>query len=134
MSTNKSHRFRNLHLNVSVILIILIAVAYGFFPGKIIPVLNNIQTDSNDLKNAFKAVMGLYLAMAMFWSFAVINPKYWNAATLSNIFFMLGLALGRIASLAIDGLPDKSMLIGIGLELFLGIWGIISLTRYRSNE
>lgn len=43
---------------------------------------------------------------------------------------MLGLALGRVVSLIIDGLPDCSILSAIALEAMMGVWGIISIKKF----
>ncbi|SDG18064.1 DUF4345 domain-containing protein [Epilithonimonas hungarica] len=133
MENRKQTGLKNLHLLVSVVLVFAIALTYGFFPEKIIPALADIRTDSNDLSNAFKAVMGLYLGIAAFWALGIARSQFWKSATLVNIFFMFSLVIGRITSLAIDGFPTPSMLSGIVLELLLGIWGLISLSVYSKR-
>lgn len=130
MTQISTSRFKNLHLIVSILLLLVIAFIYGFYPNMIVPVLNDIKTESNDLKNVFKAIMGLYLSMTIFWFIGIKNAKFWYSATLINILFMLGLALGRVVSLIIDGLPDYSMLSAIALEAMMGVWGIISIKKF----
>jgi hypothetical protein len=127
-----SKGFKNLHLAVSALLIFVIAVIYGFMPEKIVPALIDFKTDSNDIKNAFKAIMGLYLGISIFWTAGIIRPNLWQGATLSNILLMLGLGIGRILSIVIDGIPSDEMIGGTVLELILGIWGIISIRKYSS--
>ncbi|WP_413513126.1 DUF4345 domain-containing protein [Myroides odoratus] len=124
------NKFKNLHLTSSVVMLSIIALVYGFFPHKIIPVLGEFNPVSNDLKNVFKAIMGLYLSIAIFWTFGIIKPQLWYGATLVNILFMFGLASGRILSFLIDGLPDISMLSGVALEFIIGVWGVLSLKRF----
>lgn len=126
------NKFKNLHLISSVLLLIIIALVYGFCPAKIIPALGELQPMNTDLFNAFKAIMGLYLAMATFWSLGVLFPKFWQAATLVNILFMFGLASGRLLSFVLDGLPDPFMFSAFALEIAFGIWGVISLKKYGS--
>lgn len=130
MTQSKKIKFRNLHLIVSVLLILGIATTYGFSPEKIIPALADCYAHSNDLKDAFKAIMGLYFGLSIFWILGIVNPRYWQAATLVNILFMFGLGMGRIISLVVDGLPSGSMFVGIAIELFFGIWGTISLKLF----
>jgi hypothetical protein len=122
--------FKNLHLLVSVILIGVIGAAYGFFPEKIVPALAGYEPGNTDISNAFKAIMGLYVGVAAFWLLGVLRPSLWYAATLLNIFFMLGLASGRLLSLALDGIPSEGLLVGLGLEFLLGLWGILSLRAF----
>ncbi len=75
--------------------------------------------------------MGLYLGMAGYWVFGILNPQYWYAATSSNIIFILSLALGRILSLLVDGAPSVLLSIGLVIELLLGFWGLYNLKKYK---
>jgi len=77
--------------------------------------------------------MGLYLGMVILWVTGIFKLLYWRTATISNIFFMLGLASGRIISLIIDGVPSISFLVGLALELTLAFWGITNLNKYRAS-
>ncbi|CAD0230227.1 conserved hypothetical protein [Planktothrix agardhii] len=42
---------------------------------------------------------------------------------------MLGLALGRVLSLAVDGIPSWLLIGYLGLELIFGILGLILLKK-----
>jgi hypothetical protein len=77
--------------------------------------------------------MGLYLAMVILWVTGIFKPVHWRTATITNVFFMVGLSTGRTISLLIDGIPSISFSIGLALELTLAIWGIINLKNYRAN-
>jgi len=44
---------------------------------------------------------------------------------------MAGLALGRIISILLDGIPSNIFLGGLTVEILLAIWGIINLKRYK---
>ena len=105
--------FKNLHLTISVILIIPVAVVYGLYPGFILQGLFDFKIESSDLANIFRAIMGLYLGMVTVWIAGIFNPKFWTAATITNLTFMGGLAIGRLISLALDGLPSFSLLLGL---------------------
>ena len=129
MKTNRSP-VKNLHLLISAILILVIGVTYGFAPELIVPALASVKTGSPDISNAFKAIMGLYLGMATVWVWGIVRPQFWYAATVINILFTLGLAFGRLISLAIDGIPSGGMLGGLILESLVGLWGIISLRTF----
>lgn len=122
--------FKNLHLTISVILIIPVALVYGLYPGFILPGLFDFKIESTDLANIFRAIMGLYLGMTIIWIAGIFNPKFWTAATLTNIIFMGGLAFGRLISLALDGLPSKSLLFGLIVELALTFFALINLKKY----
>lgn len=123
-------RFRSLHLLVSAALIAGIGLVYGFAPAKIVPALADFQPPGHDVQNAFKAIMGLYLGAAAFWVLGATRPAYWRGATVLNILLMFGLVAGRLASIVFDGPPSTPMYVGIGLELLIGAWGLVSLRRY----
>ena len=67
----KSTAIKNLHLLISVIFIIPIALTYGLYPDVILLRLFDINVDTINLKNIFRAVMGLYLRV-------VCNLDYWH--------------------------------------------------------
>lgn len=124
---------RNLHLTVSILIIIPIALAYGLYPQMILPLLFDFNVDAINLVNIFRAMMGLYLGMSLIWIMGIIKSKFWITATITNITFMGGLAFGRLVSLAIDGVPGIYFLIGFIVELSLAIWGIKNLKKYGTD-
>jgi hypothetical protein len=110
---------QNLHFYISIPVVFVAALVYGFQPD----LLFEIQPNSTDENNLFKAIMGLYLAFAGFWCYALYNPSYWRSATLSNALFMFGLAFGRAISLLTDGIPSLLFLFGFLGEFVLAIYG-----------
>ena len=122
-------KLKNLHLTVSAILITIVALGYGLFPDEVLSRLFSFTIDSTDLKQVFRATMGLYLAMTAFWIIGIYNPAYRRSATIANVLFMGGLATGRIFSLVADGVPSTLFLIGLALELILACWGIWNLRK-----
>jgi hypothetical protein len=124
---------RNLHLIVSILVIIPIALAYGLYPQKMLPLLFDFNADATNLANIFRATMGLYLAMSVIWMIGIIKPPYWITATITNIAFMGGLALGRLVSMVIDGVPGIYFLIGFIVESALALWGLKNVKKYGTN-
>ena len=124
---------KNLHLTISIIILIPIALAYGVHPNIVLSKFFDFKADTIDLKNIFRALMGLYSAMVIIWAIGIIKPKFWATATITNIVFMGGLALGRLISLALDGLPTIYFSIGLILELALAAWGLKNLKKYGLN-
>ena len=122
---------KNLHLAISVIIISIISLTYGLFTNSILPKLFDFKVESIDLKHVFRATMGLYLGMVVLWLIGIFKPSHWRIATISNVLFMIGLALGRVISLIMDGIPSLSFSIGLALELILALWGIKNLKKYR---
>jgi len=124
------NKTKNLHLITSIILIIGVGLSYGINPSKIIPETLNINIDTINLSNVFRAIMGLYLAMAFYWIIGVKKAEYWKGATVSVVIFMGGLAFGRTLSLVLDGIPHFNMIIGLIVEFIFMAWGIYNLKKY----
>lgn len=80
------------------------------------------------------AIMCLYLAMVALWTLGIIKPRYWAAATITSVFFMGGLAVGRLISLVLDGWPSPAFSIGLIFEGTLALWGWKNLKRYRCEQ
>ena len=114
---------QNVHLLLSSVIVIAAALVYGLSPTTVLPLLFDFQVQTPDLSNVFRAIMGLYLAFALFWMVGILKPKYWEAATLSQILFMDGLAFGRSVSLLIDGIPSTLFAFGTLGEFVLALFG-----------
>jgi len=123
---------QTLHLATSVIIITIVSLAYGLSPNNFLPILFDFTADNINLKQVFRATMGLYLAMVALWCIGIFKTAFWRTATISNVFFMCGLAAGRIISLLADGIPSIFFCAGLAVELILAFWGIINLKKYRS--
>ncbi|MBA6155940.1 DUF4345 domain-containing protein [Tenacibaculum sp. S7007] len=119
---------RKFHLLTSAMLIIIVALLYGGNPNRVLPLVFDFKVESLELKNIFRAIMGLYLGFAFFWALGAANNTYWKAATLSNIIFMGGLALGRLLSFVLDGISYQYVP-GVILEVIFMILGIYNLKK-----
>lgn len=119
---------KNLQLGISAGVVIAAGLVYGFNPKGVLGLLLEIQVTDLELRNIFKAVMGLYLAFGIFWIIGLLITSYWKIATLSNVFFMGGLAFGRGVSLILDGMSIH-FAVAMVLELVMMIWGLYNLTR-----
>lgn len=106
-----------------------VAIIYGFQPN----LLFDIQLNSTDEYDMYKATMGLYLAFTSFWLYALFYKDYWRTATISNVLFMFGLVIGRLISLVIDGMPSALFVFGFFGELVLAIYGIYLLKINRQQ-
>ena len=116
---------------ISTIILTIVSLAYGLSPNNILPKFFDFQVESIDLKQTFRATMGLYLGMVALWVIGIFKHRHWRTATISNVFFMIGLAVGRTISLILDGIPSIYFSIGLALELILAFWGIINLNKYK---
>ena len=119
----------NLHLTISIVIVMTVAFVYGFKPD----LWFNIKVKTSDEHTVFKAIMGIYIAFSALWIVGIINEKYWQTATISNFLFMLGLAFGRIVSLIFDGIPLKLFLLGTIGELILGFYAFYQFKKQKIN-
>ena len=110
---------------LSSFIIIPIGLVYGFDPN----LLFDINLNSVDEHNVFKAVMGLYIAFGILFILGIFNTKFWKSATITNVFLMFGLALGRIISLFSDGIPSTIFCVGILGEIVLGTFAIYQYNK-----
>ena len=124
---NKENLKQKTHLVISLIIVVPVSFLYGF------DLLYQINIDLNttDELNVFKAIMGLYLAFSSLWLLGVLKQKYLYAALVSNTAFMLGLGFGRFFSIIIDGLPADAFIVGTIGELILGFYGLWVLKRFK---
>lgn len=120
---------KDLHLMISAVAVIGIGLSYGIVPQRILPLLFDFEVGTADLRNVFRAIMGLYLTISAFWIAGIIKPELWRIATLTNVLFMGGLAFGRTLSLILDGIPTTLFIIGLFLEVLFAAWGIVNLNR-----
>ena len=130
---SKRNSSQNLHLLISAVLICCIGLAYGTSPDTVLPKLFGFAVENTNLKNIFRAIMGLYLAMSVVWLIGAVRKTLWQAATITNIAFMGGLATGRIISLFMDGIPGVYFLIGLAVEIILAVWGVINLLYFSKQ-
>ena len=117
---------RNIHLIISLIIVVPIAIIYGFFPDSIF----EIHPTTIDEHDVFKAIMGMYLAFSLFWIWGIFHSKYWKSATISNMLFMFGLAFGRVLSLFFDGIPSPLFSLGTIGEMVLGAFAFYQLQTH----
>ena len=61
--------------------------------------------------------------------FATILQRSGNASQVQR----LTLAIGRIISLIVDGMPSPMLLFYLVVELVVGTWGLFVLSRERRN-
>jgi hypothetical protein len=121
---------KNLHLILSTIILIPVALGYGIAPKTVLPLLLNIRIETIDMLNICRAIMVLYLAISALWLMGIYNKKYWFTATITNIFLMGGLALGRILSLVLDGMPSPIFLWGTLGEMVLAVFAFYQLWKW----
>ena len=124
---------QNLHLILSVLIVIPAALLYGLSPNDTLPLLFDFEVQTTDLKNIFRAILGLYLAFAVIWILGIFRDDCWKIATVSNFVFMFGLVFGRMLSIILDGIPSPAFAIGIIGELILGLFAFYQYRKYEHS-
>ncbi len=103
----------------------VIALLYGVSPQWFARAFLDLPQLDASLAHILRAVMGLYLALGLFWLYAAFHDSYRDAAILTTIVFCGGLVSGRLVSLLIDGRPARLLLLYVVAELALvpvGLW------------
>ena len=101
-----------------------IALGYGAVPAVSMDKLFGITVDTTNLTHILRAVMGLYFGMVVFWLMSAFKPALSGAALATCAVFMLGLAVGRILSFVLDGLPHWLLIVYAVLEIVLGLMAV----------
>ena len=115
---------RKLFLIITAIGLTPIALSYGAVPSASLSYLFGFSVESLNLTHIFRAVMGLYLALVVFWIAGALSSSLTIPALWSLVVFMFGLAAGRVLSLLLDGVPHWLLIVYLGLELAFGLVGL----------
>jgi len=111
-----------------------VALSYGVAPAAVLPKVLDLTVEGTDLTHIFRAIMGLYLGMIALWVLGAFWSKFTRAAVIAEIAFMFGLALGRVLSIILDGVPSV-LLVGYTIaEIALGSWGVLVLNTCSSAQ
>jgi hypothetical protein len=106
-----------------------VALSYGIAPAAVLPKVLDLNVEGTDLTHILRAIMGLYLGMIALWIVGACRPGFTRASVIAEIFFMLGLACGRVLSIIIDGVPSILLVAYAIVEVAFGLWGILILKK-----
>ena len=120
MFKTKKDIILKIHLIISIVVVVPTAFVYGFQLDSML----DFDVNTIDEMNQFKAMMGLYLGFALLWILGVLKSNYLILAILTHMIFMLGLALGRLLSMSLEGLPSLAYVFGMIGELILGLYSL----------
>lgn len=76
----------------------------------------------------------LLLATALFSIIGAFKTSLRKSATISAFLLFLSLGAGRIVSIILDGMPSDGMVKATGLEMILGIAGLIIYFIFRQKQ
>jgi len=127
-------KFAKYFLIAACIGLLPIAFGYGLMPIKTMKMMFGLELESPNGVHIFRAVMGLYLALDLFWFMGVKNEKFTRPAVYSLIVFMFGLAAGRVLSLIVDGVPHWLLSVYLILEVMFGLVGLKVLKEMDKEQ
>ncbi|WDE96223.1 DUF4345 domain-containing protein [Lentisphaera profundi] len=127
-------KFAKIFLIAACLGLVPIALGYGLMPVKTMKMMFGLEVAAPNGVHIFRAIMGLYLALVVFWSMGVKNEKFTRPAVYSLIVFMFGLAAGRALSLLVDGVPHWLLTAYMILEIGFGVVGLQVLKAMDKDE
>ena len=86
--------------------VFFVSLGYGLFPHTSMRSLYEIEVSNINAANIYRGIMGLYIALSIFWIVGAFKDSLRIAALWSLTVFMAGVGLGRVLSIIIDGMPD----------------------------
>ena len=110
-----------------------VALTYGVNPQVTLAYLYDIEVNSVNLSNIFRAIMGLYIALNVFWIIGAFKKTLLLPAMWSLTTFMTGIGLGRLLSLIIDGVPYPAFLLYMLLEFIFAIFGFLFIKKINKT-
>ena len=116
---------QRLYLLFGALVVSVIALLYGVSPSWFVRTFFGLEALDPNLAHILRAIMGLYLAFALFWVFAAFRDDYRKIAVLTTVVFAGGLVSGRLLSLPMDGAPARLLLLYVAMEFAfvpIGIW------------
>ena len=110
-----------------------VALTYGVNPQVTLAYLYDIEVKSVNLSNIFRAIMGLYIALNIFWVIGAFKKPLLLPAMWSLTIFMTGIGLGRLLSLIIDGTPYPAFILYMILEFIFAIFGFLFIKKINKT-
>lgn len=126
---------RRLFLLVFGIGLLPVALSYGLVPGQSLPLIYGLDAPDQTTRHLFRAIMGLYVAMIVFWLAGALHADLTMPALWSVFVFVTGIASGRGLSLILDGWPPPLLVFYLSAEIALaGTSGYLIFRAARHNK
>ena len=110
-----------------------VSLLYGGNPAVSMPSFYDIEVDTVNLSNILRAVMGLYIALCVFWVIGARYEKLRLPALWSLVIFMTGIASGRFLSLILDGMPSPLFIFYLAVEIIAAVIGFKLISNLQKN-
>jgi len=131
MERQKLSRYQQQFLLLNTFILIPIALSYGFIPEGTFDLLFGIEMDvtTTNVKHFMRVIMGLYLSMIGLWILGSRLDSFRIPALYAQVFFMFGVAFGRLISFTLDGMPFWIFISFFVFEILLGTVGVILIRK-----
>jgi len=107
----------------------LIGLAYLYDPNLLLANYG-LSADSPGMDNMLRSSYGgLFAAIAVLFALGAVNGSRTSDSLALLALFMGGLAVGRIASIALAGAPDPSMYTLLGYEAAVSVFALFLYRR-----
>ena len=110
-----------------------VSLIYGGNPVVSMPNFYGIEVDTINLSNILRAVMGLYIALCVFWVIGARYEKLRLPALWSLAIFMTGIASGRFLSLILDGIPSPLFIFYLAVEIIAAVIGFKLISNLQKD-
>jgi hypothetical protein len=117
VSTSMDSKLKQALLILASLTVMTIALCYGVSPRWFAQTFLGVSELDINFAHILRAVMCLYLGLAMFWLVGAFNKQYRNVALVILMIFSGGLLLGRVLSFLVDGQPSTLLQFYAGIEL-----------------
>jgi SNF family Na+-dependent transporter len=126
-------RAQRLFLLVFGVGLVPVALSYGAMPEHSLTRLYGLGELDVTTRHVFRAIMGLYLAMIVFWLAGALRPALRIPALWSAFVFVTGIALGRGLSIGVDGWPHPLMVLYLIVEIMLAATSLSLIVGASQN-
>lgn len=120
---------KRLYLLIASIGLFPIALGYGVMPAEAMKFLFDLELNAPNGVHIFRAIMVLYFGSIVIWMAGFKSDKFTDFSIMHAVVFMLSLAIGRILSMGIDGMPHWLLTTYAALEIGFGVTGIALLKQ-----
>ena len=116
-------------LILTAIGVALVSLGYGVNPKLGMPLLYGIDIESVNQINMYRAIMGLYLAISLYWIIGALNENVKLSALWSMFVFMTGIGSGRLISVYLDGTPSTIFMFFLFIEIISAVLCLFFISR-----
>ena len=120
-------------LILTAIGVALVSLGYGVNPKLGMPLLYGIDIESVNQINMYRAIMGLYLAISLYWIIGALNENVKLSALWSMFVFMAGIGSGSLISVYLDGTPSTIFMFFLFIEIISAVLCLFFIFRLNKG-